>query len=212
MKSPITLRGVARRLQYSKRLLINRRGDGVHSPFAFHFITRVVRNRRPYYCFEELRGEVKRRRKDAKTCPPIHRARTLELLFRTAHELEAKNILVVTSQPTTSLLPDYLRHTGYTEAIYVLSVDELQGVSLPYYDLLICEYLPEREVLEQLLSQCISTSPTLAVALYTPSPRWRRFVSSLDKQVAPRLALDLMDLCLYFYDKRLTPSRYKGVY
>jgi len=118
----------------------------------------------------------------------------------------------VTSQPTTSLLPDYLRHTGYTEAIYVLSVDELQGVSLPYCDLLICEYLPEREVLEQLLSQCISTSPTLAVALYTPSPRWRRFVSGLDKQVAPRLTLDLMDLCLYFYDKRLTPSRYKGVY
>ena len=179
MKSPITLRGVVRRLQYSKRLLINRRGDGVHSPFAFHFITRVVRNRRPYYCFEELRGEVKRRRKDAKTCPPIHRVRTLELLFRTAHELEAKNILVVTSQPTTSLLPDYLRHTGYTEAI---------------------------------LSQCVSPSPTLAVALYTPSPRWRRFVSSLDKQVAPCLALDLMDLCLYFYDKRLTPSRYKGVY
>ncbi len=157
MKSPITLRGVVRRLQYSKRLLINRRGDGVHSPFAFHFITRVVRNRRPYYCFEELRGEVKRRRKDAKTCPPIHRARTLELLFRTAHELEAKNILVVTSQPTTSLLLDYLRHTGYTEAIYVLSVDELQGVSLPYCDLLICEYLPEREVLEQLLNQCVST-------------------------------------------------------
>ena len=31
-------------------------------------------------------------------------------------------------------------------------------------------------------------------------------------QVAPRLVLDLMDLCLYFYDKRLTPSRYKGVY
>ena len=141
MKSPITLRGVVRRLQYSKRLLINRRGDGVHSPFAFHFITRVVRNRRPYYCFEELRGEVKRRRKDAKTCPPIHRARTLELLFRTAHELEAKNILIVTSQPTTSLLPDYLRHTGYTEAIYVLSVDELQGVSLPCCDLLLCEYL-----------------------------------------------------------------------
>ena len=74
-----------------------------------------------------------------------------------AHELEAKNILVVTSQPTTSLLPDYLRHTGYTEAIYVLSVDELQGVSLPYCDLLICEYLPERETLEKLLSRCIST-------------------------------------------------------
>jgi len=212
MKSPITLRGVVRRLQYSKRLLINRRGDGVHSPFAFHFITRVVRNRRPYYCFEELHGEVKRRRKDAKTCPPIHRVRTLELLFRTAHELEAKNILVVTSQPTTSLLPDYLRHTGYTEAVHVLSVGELQGVSLPYCDLLICEYLPEREALEQLLSQCISTSPTLTVALYTPSPRWRRLVRGLGKQGAPRPPPPLSGFCPDFYDKRLTPSRYKGVY
>lgn len=212
MKSPITLRGVVRRLRYSKRLLINRRGDGVHSPFAFHFITRVVRNHRPYYCFEELRTEVKHVKKSPSTRPPIHRTRTLELLFRTAHELETKRILIVTAPSTTSLLPEYLRQTGYTEVIQVLSVEELHTATLQACDLLVCEYLPEAEVLESLIRQCIALSPTLVVALYMPSPRWRRFVGSIEKRITPRLTLDLMDICLHFYDKRLTPSRYKGIY
>ena len=43
------LEGLTRRLKRSKRLIINRRGDGVHSPYAFHLISRVIRNRRPYY-------------------------------------------------------------------------------------------------------------------------------------------------------------------
>ena len=212
MKSPITLRGVVRRLRYSKRLLVNRRGDGVHSPFAYHFITRVVRNHRPYYCFEELREKVKRVRKNPSTRPPIRRTRTLELLFRTAHELEAKHILILTAPSATSLLPAYLRQTGYAESIEVFSVDQLQAVQLQACDLLVCEYLPEAEVLESLIRRGSELAPTFVVALYMPSPRWRHFVANIEKQTTPRLTLDLMDICLHFYDKRLTPSRYKGVY
>ena len=212
MKSPLTLRGVVRRLRYSKRLLINRRGDGVHSPFAYHFITRVVRNRRPYYCFEELRAKVKRVRKNPSTRPPIHRKRTLELLFRTAHELEAKHILILTAPSAVSLLPDYLYQTGYTESLQVFSVDQLQVAQLQACDFLVCEYLPEADILESLIRQCLELTPTFVAALYMPSPRWRHFVGNVEKRTTPRLTLDLMDICLHFYDKRLTPSRYKGVY
>lgn len=212
MKSPITLRGVVRRLRYSKRLLINRRGDGVHSPFAYHFITRVVRNRRPYYCFEELRAKVKHVRKNPSTRPPIHRTPTLELLFRTAHELEAKHILILTAPSAASLLPDYLYQTGYTESLQVFSVDQLQVAQLQAYDFLVCEYLPEADILESLIRQCLELTPTFVAALYMPSPRWRHFVANIEKLIAPRLTLDLMDICLHFYDKRLTPSCYKGVY
>lgn len=212
MKSPITLRGVVRRLRYSKRLLVNRRGDGVHSPFAYHFITRVVRNHRPYYCFEELREKVKRVRKNPSTRPPIRRTRTLELLFRTAHELEAKHILILTAPSAVSLLPDYLYQTGYTESLQVFSVDKLQVAQLQACDFLVCEYLPEADILESLIGQCLELTPTFVAALYMPSPRWRHFVANEEKLIAPRLTLDLMDICLHFYDKRLTPSHYKGVY
>ena len=97
MKTLVSLHVALRRLQYSKRLIINRRGDGVHSPFAFHFISRVVRNRRPYYCFEELRAELEERKRTGRHLPPIHRSKALELLFRTAHELEARRLLIVTA-------------------------------------------------------------------------------------------------------------------
>ena len=138
--------------------------------------------------------------------------RTLELLFRTAHELEAKRILILTAPSATSLLPAYLRQTGYAERIEVFSVDQLQAVQLQACDLLVCEYLPEAEVLESLIRRGSELTPKFVVALYMPSLRWRHFVANIEKQTTPRLTLDLMDICLHFYDKLLTPSRYKGVY
>lgn len=35
------------------------KGFGVHSPFAFHFITRVLRERLPFYDFEQLPREAR---------------------------------------------------------------------------------------------------------------------------------------------------------
>ena len=151
-------------------------------------------------------------KKDPATRPPIHRTRTLELLFRTAHELEAKRILIITAPSATSHLLDYLRQTGYTESLQVFSVDQLQVAQLQACDFLVCEYLPEAEVLTSLIRQYSELAPTFVAALYMPSPRWRHFVANIEKQTTPRLTLDLMDICLHFYDKRLTPSRYKGVY
>lgn len=44
------IKRVATALQRYKRS----RGFGVHSPFAFHFILRVLREKSPYYCYPQL--------------------------------------------------------------------------------------------------------------------------------------------------------------
>lgn len=212
MKTFVSLHGVLRRLQYSKRLIVNRRGDGVHSPFAFHFISRVVRNRRPYYCFEELRALLDERKRAGRTLPPIHRPRTLELLFRTAHELEARRILIVTSEPEESLLPDYMQRTGYTEEITLVR-PELAGLDpSASYDLILLESVPTASLLEGLLERGASVAPQQAVALYVPTSKSREGLAQLPPSVTPRQQIDLIDLQLWFYDKRLTPCRCKGVY
>ena len=36
------------------RFLRYRKGFGVHSPFAFSFITKVIDERCPYYCYDEI--------------------------------------------------------------------------------------------------------------------------------------------------------------
>ena len=212
MKTLVSLHGALRRLQYSKRLIINRRGDGVHSPFAFHFISRVVRNRRPYYCFEELRAELEERKRTGRHLPPIHRSKALELLFRTAHELEARRLLIVTPEPEESLLPAYLERTGYTEEI-TLTDPQLTGLTpSAIYDFILLEAIPTPSLLEELLQRASTASPQLAVALYVPTSKAREGLAQLTPSARPRLQIDLIDLQLWFYDKRLTPCRSKGVY
>ena len=105
VKRLVTLRGLTLRLKRSKRLIINRRGDGVHSPYAYHFITRVVRNARPYYCFTGLREALRQARElsEGKPPRPIRKARTLELVFRIAHELQARHVLLLTGE--TAFVP-----------------------------------------------------------------------------------------------------------
>ena len=134
VKRLVTLRGLTQRLKRSKRLIINRRGDGVHSPYAYHFITRVVRNMRPYYCFTELREALRQARELSEEKPPrpIRKARTLELIFRIAHELQARHVLLLTGE--TSFVPRYLMATGSVEQVierqHIPALSEVSTASL----------------------------------------------------------------------------------
>lgn len=202
------LETLRRRLRYSKRLLVNRRGDGVHSPFAFHFLSKVVRNRRPFYCFEELACEVS-------SCFPAkiasRRRKSYELLFRTAHELSISSALHLGA--TTSPLEKYLRATGYLQEWRSVSTPtEVSLLSPEPYQLLIIEDPTLLLQLPPLLQATVACSPRLVLAAYTPKRKdyeqWKALLST----TPPRLQIDLLDLQLAFYDQRLTPTRYKGIY
>lgn len=203
-----SLEAVRRRLRYSKRLLVNRRGDGVHSPFAFHFISKVVRNRRPFYCFTELAPRVEQ---EAEGRQPKRTRRICELLFRTAHELQAGHILHL--GPSGGLLEAYLMQTGYTSSWQSSpSLDALPQDALPPLDLIILE---DPSLLPQLSSQLarwLEASPRLTIACYTLDRSAHRRWEACQESLPARLQLDLLDLQLAFYDERLTPTSYKGVY
>ena len=85
------LEGITRRLKRSKRLIINRRGDGVHSPYAFHLISRVIRNRRPYYCFAELREELRRHTRELARAERPRPIRSSSFVSRTRSRLSVSS-------------------------------------------------------------------------------------------------------------------------
>ena len=65
----------------------HRKGYGVHSPFAFRFITDVIYEGSPYYAYQELDKEL----------PPLMRLRQrkgLHLLLRLANHLQPETILL----------------------------------------------------------------------------------------------------------------------
>jgi len=222
VKRLVTLRGLTQRLKRSKRLIINRRGDGVHSPYAYHFITRVVRNARPYYCFTELREALRQARELSEEKPPrpIRKARALELIFRIAHELQARQVLLLTGE--TSFVPRYLMATGSVEQVierqHIPALSEVSTTSL-----VVVERIPledrERSQLSSLLKDLAKRKEASVVGtermtalISTRSRTAKRLARSLRGEAKPQLVIDLIDIEVWFFDARLTPSIYKSVY
>lgn len=222
VKRLVTLRGLTLRLKRSKRLIINRRGDGVHSPYAYHFITRVIRNVRPYYCFTELREALRQARElsEGKPPRPIRKARTLELIFRIAHELQARHVLLLTGE--TSFVPRYLMATGSVEQVierqHIPALSEVSTASL-----VVVERIPledrERTQLSSLLKDLAKRKEASVVGtermtalISTRSRTAKRLARLLRGEAKPQLVIDLIDIEVWFFDARLTPSVYKSVY
>lgn len=222
VKRLVTLRGLTQRLKRSKRLIINRRGDGVHSPYAYHFITRVVRNARPYYCFTGLREALRQARElsEGKPPRPIRKARTLELVFRIAHELQARHVLLLTGE--TSFVPRYLMATGSVEQVierqHIPALSEVSTASL-----VVVERIPledrERSQLSSLLKDLAKRKEASVVGtermtalISTRSRTAKRLARLLRGEAKPQLIIDLIDIEVWFFDARLTPSIYKSVY
>lgn len=74
------------------------KGHGIHSPFAFKFVLNVLRERLPYYAYEEL--DLLRRRAKEQSCSFMHRPRIISLksakyLFRIVNHFNPGDILQI---------------------------------------------------------------------------------------------------------------------
>jgi hypothetical protein len=65
----------------------HRKGYGVHSPFAFRFITDVIYERQPYYAYKELDAQLP-------FCKRFRVRKGLHLLLRVANHLQPKTIVL----------------------------------------------------------------------------------------------------------------------
>nr|WP_314651666.1 hypothetical protein [uncultured Porphyromonas sp.] len=195
-------------LKRAKRLLLNQRGDGVHSPFAFGLIHRVIRNRRPYYCFAPLREELRDLARDLSR-EALRRPSALELIYRLLQELRPSEVAYRAA--AVSMLPRYLEHAGLPCLKLEPRTEQLAARSC-----LILESWPsEGEELVQLtrhLQELCRRSPELMLFVHLPRPRLVPQLERLRAELEPQLVLDLLDLQLWFFDPSLTPSRYKSVY
>lgn len=85
-----------------KRFLLNRRGHGVHSPFVFDLISRVIEERMPYYVFDRFWQEVKGDKHRV-----LHR-RELELCFRLVCHYRLQSAVLIGNCLSRSSVERYL--------------------------------------------------------------------------------------------------------
>ncbi|MDR1937790.1 MAG: SAM-dependent methyltransferase [Tannerellaceae bacterium] len=104
------------------RRILRSKGYGVHSPFVYNLITKVIEERRPYYCFsgiELLRKQLKDHPVAGVVASDAIRPKQGALLFRLANYFRSKHILQIGASTGLSTL--YL--TSYMPGIKCITLE-----------------------------------------------------------------------------------------
>lgn len=205
-----------RQLIRAKRFVLNRRGDGVHSPYAFRLISKVVRNPYPYGCFATLGARVRQHRAElgrlyGDCC--MRQPRVLELVFRLV--VDHRPHRVVLFAPRESLLVDYLHATGcIAELLHYTSFDPEQTESIGQAQMVIIEEPPKGALtaLGQAMQQQAEPDDPRLWLLYRGNPKLRQELRALSRVVKPDVQFDLLRLELWVWRSTITPGRYKVFY
>ena len=180
----------------------HRCGYGVHSPFAFNFITHVIYETTPYYKYSDLAAEQKRLAPQKDRTWNYEPLKVKKLLFRLVNYAQPRTI-VDAGMPAASSL--YLK-AGKEGADYTAASD-LSGLFLESgmpVDFLYVHDYRRPEFVEEVLRVCMGRVTGASVFVvegirYTPQMRavWKR-VSRHEKA---GITFDLYDLGIVFFDK-----------
>lgn len=182
-------------------------GYGVHSPFAFSMITDVIYEKMPYYAYDSLKEEQKKKRKESgwsKESQKISR-----LLFRLVNRVQPATIVEV-GRPTVASL--YLQAAKPSaEYLFARDLSELfLDADVPVYFLYLNDY-HHPDLLEKAFAVCADRTTLKSMfavrgICYSKEMRalWRRLQA--DERVG--ITFDLYDVGLLFFDKTKIKQHY----
>lgn len=188
----------------------HRRGYGVHSPFAFEFITRVIYERAPYYQYAGLalrqREEARQRGKEWAQAEPL---RVKKLLFRLVNRAQPACMVDVGVSSAASLyLSAACRKAELTQAATLNDLFLDAGVPV---DFLYLHAWRDAAMVEETFRVCASRAGQRSMFVvqgigYSQAMRecWKRMVRH--PQVG--ITFDLYDVGILLFDHSLTKQDY----
>ena len=177
-----------------------RRGYGVHSPFAFNYITRVCNETAPYYKYQELKDMEKALRPSkSKEWGKAETMKLKRLLFRMVNRAQPQ-VLVETGPDTAATL--YLQAAKQQmKVIHLHGAEDLKLVDGQVTDFLYLR-LGDISFMHQAFEACLANaSRQLVVAvqgIHKGKPLqelWRELKSSAV------ITFDLYDIGILFFDE-----------
>lgn len=206
---------LGRHIRRTKCMLLHRRGDGVHSPYAFRLIRQVLRNPHPYAAFEEL-GGLHRERKRQLRQTAGHRAitskRFLEVIFRLSADRGAEAVGLFSARE--SLVAAYIQravpNAHIAEYHDTASPRSTPTLELEDAELIVLEDATAEElerIIRAIRSKPKTKQPRILV-LNTYNPVLRHQAKSLCIQLKPGVQFDLKGLEIWVWRTGITPGRY----
>lgn len=187
----------------------HRRGYGVHSPFAFNFITNVIYERTSYYKYDELLVSQKEQAKQKYCGWDYETGKVKRLLFRVVNYCQPVTIVDAGCLSASSLyLKAAKEGADYTAAADLSELFLESGVPV---DFLYVHDYHRPEFVEEVFNLCASRSTQRSVFVvegirYTPSMMalWKRLV----RHERAGITFDLYDLGIVFFDKTKNKQDY----
>lgn len=181
----------------------HRRGYGVHSPFAFNFITNVIYERTPYYKYDELLVSQKEQARQKDCGWDYETGKVKRLLFRVVNYCQPVTIVDAGCLSASSLyLKAAKEGADYTAAADLSELFLEAGVPV---DFLYVHDYRRPEFVEEVFNLCASRSTQRSVFVvegirYTPSMMalWKRLV----RHERAGITFDLYDLGIVFLTRQ----------
>lgn len=187
----------------------HRRGYGVHSPFAFNFITNVIYERTSYYKYDELLVSQKEQAKQKDCGWDYETGKVKRLLFRVVNYCQPVTIVDAGCLSASSLYLKAAKEGADYTAAADLSELFLEA-DVPVDFLYVHDYR-RPEFVEEVFNLCASRSTQRSVFVvegirYTPSMMalWKRLV----RHERAGITFDLYDLGIVFFDKTKNKQDY----
>lgn len=201
------------RLYYLKRPFIwlsrfrYRCGYGVHSPFAFSLITDVIYEKMPYYAYEQLKAEQRKRTSAQGWDRGVQRIN--RLLFRLVNKVQPATIIDVGRPSAASLYLQSAKPSA--EYLFASDLSELFLDADTPVDFLYLNDYRNPTLLDKVFQVCVrrTTSKSLFVVhgiCYSKAMRtlWKQMQN--DERVG--ITFDLYDAGLLFFDTTKIKQHY----
>lgn len=176
-------------------------GYGVHSPFAFDFVTNVIYEKTAYYAYQDIESRVKAGSEQSKT---VNR-----LLFRLVNRMQPA---IVIDAGKKTIASDYLCAAKKTARYVRVDPGEESGLSTVSGVDFLYIHCPERpdfaeRLLRYGLDHADSHSMIVVGGIYRSSAMktlWKQFIAE-DKVC---VTFDLYDLGILFFDETKNKQHY----
>lgn len=209
-RTPLLYR-LSRGIYRTKRAVLNRRGDGVHSPYAFATIRQVFRNPYPFNAFELLGLRLQEQApyiKELYGDRLVRRKSVAEVIFRLIHREGLGRIALISAKE--SLLVSYLEATGKVSSLAHTCKLPSQEI-LDQAEIIIIEDLQKELIpdLEQWLRSLPSRPAPLSILWHRSHPRLGKYIKLWRQVACPTVSFCSLDLELWVWRPQLTPGHYK---
>ncbi len=206
-----------------------RKGHGVHSPFAFGLINKVIEEKKPFYVFEEIEKGIVQQNKKKITYQKYGR-----LLFRLATFFRSQNILQIGFSDGVQAL--YLNAAA--KKMIVIEGENSPGINLPWatklpdirkinliqdtdtvalinelgtLDMLFLNVSYDVDLTKHLLNKYLPYvhSQSIFVIDGIHKKRMRKFWRDIKQRHDVSICMDLYSLGLVFFNRKLYKKNYK---